>query len=258
MTTGWSMVPAAAWALLMRDYRVRFRRTLFGIVWFLLPLLALVGVAWVVGRDMGLYADGSPGQHLVRLLAGLICWQLLADAWLEPMRLARRSRMILRSVTLDPRTLLVAGSLSALVAFALKLPVLGLAMWWFHTPAGIALLWTPLVVAILLAVGMAMACGSVPVSLTLLDAHYAMPVVQYMLLFATPIFYPHPSGGLMHTIVGANPFTYLVPPLRDVFTGQAPGPLFLLAAVLGAAAFLGAGLAYFRAKIHLAIAYIGH
>lgn len=258
MTVGWRGVFIAAYALLMRDYRVRFGRTLFGLIWFLLPLLALVGVAWVVGRDMGLYPDGSPGEHLVRLLAGLICWQLLADAWLEPMRLARRARTILRSVSFDQRSLLVAGGLSALVAFALKLPVLLLALWWFKAPVGHALAWAPLAVLVLLTAGMAMACFTVPISLTLLDVHYAMPIAQYLLLFATPIFYPHPASGLMRVVVGANPFTFLVPPLRNALMGQPPDAVALLAAAVGVVAFLALGLAYFRAKVHLAIAYVGH
>lgn len=247
----------AACYIVMRDYRVRFRRTLLGVIWFLLPLFTLVGMAFFVGKDIGLYASAEQSQYLVQLLAGLIFWQLLADTWLEPMRFGRRANMVLRAVVFDQRKLLMAGVLSALIAFVVKVPVLIAALVWFKVVPDHAALLLPLGVASILAVGMAMACFTLPVSLALLDIRYGMPFVQYALLLTTPVFYPMPASGLLAQINQLNPFTYLVIPVRDALIGQpVETPLFLVSGLV-AAFFLGLGLVYFQAKMRLAIAYIG-
>jgi ABC-2 type transport system permease protein len=241
----------------MRDYRVRFRRTLLGIVWFLVPLFTLVSMALLVGKDLGLYPEGQSSSYLVQLLVGLILWQLLADTWLEPMRLARRANMLLRSVVFDTRILLAAGALSALIAFALKLPVLIAALVWFNVPLTLSSAWLPVAVSCLVAAGMTMACFTLPLSLALLDVRYAMPFVQYALLLATPIFYTATSAGPVAWINKSNPFSYLIPPFRDALTGASPDAGTVVVFVL-TLSLLGLGFRYFQAKIRLAIAYISH
>lgn len=252
----------AGWSLVMRDYRVRFRRTLLSIVWFLGPLFSLVAVALVVGKGLGLYAEGQSGDYLVKLVAGLILWQLLANTWLEPMRLARRANMLLRSVAFDTRILLIAGALSALVAFALKLPVLVAVIVWFDVPLTLSIIWLPFGLFSLIAAGMAKACFTLPIGLALLDVRYAMPFVQYLLLLATPIFYTNPSAAPVAWINQYNPLTYLIPPLRDTLTGASLDVTnfvipFAIPFVL-TFCLLSVGLSYFQAKVRLAIAYIGH
>lgn len=242
----------------MRDYRVRFRRTLLGIVWFLVPLFSLIGMALLVGKDLGLYPEGQSSSYLVQLLAGLIFWQLMADTWLEPMRLARRANMLLRSVVFDTRILLASGALSALVAFALKVPVLIAALVWFNVPLTLSGAWLPVAICSLVAAGMTMACFTLPLSLALLDVRYAMPFVQYALLLATPIFYAAPIAGPVAWLNQSNPLSHLVLPARDALTGASPDAGALVAPLILTSCLLALGLSYFQAKIRLAIAYIGH
>ena len=80
----------ASWGLLLRDWRVRFRRTALGALWFLLPLLSVVAAALYEDEGVGLYDLSAPdgwARHAVRLLAGLTLWQVFAQAWLEPLPL---------------------------------------------------------------------------------------------------------------------------------------------------------------------------
>lgn len=245
----------AAWGFVLHDYRVRFGRTLFGMLWLLLPLFALVGVAMVVGRDAGLYESGDSHGYFVRLVAGLILWQLFADSWLESMRLGRRANNVLRAVAFDQRIMLAAGVLSALVAFMIKLPVLAGAMLWFRMPFGWDSLLLPVGVATIVAVGTTLACLTLPVSLVLLDVRYAMPLVQYALLFATPIFYVSQEG-LLGRLNLINPLTYVVPPVRDLLTG-AGGTLPVFAAAAVVAVLLPLALRYYGHRMGLVVAYIG-
>jgi ABC-type polysaccharide/polyol phosphate export permease len=247
---------ATAWALVRYDYRVRFGTTFFGMLWLLVPLFALVGAAMVIGRDAGLYESGESHVYFVRLVAGLILWQLFADAWLEPKRLGRRTLNLLRSVPFDHRMLAAAGALSALVAFAIKLPVLLGALVWYQVPVTPEWLLLPLGLAAILAAGMALGCLTLPMSLVLLDVRYAAPLVQYALLLATPIFYASPSQGPVAFVNRINPFTYLVPPVRDLVTTSGHFWLVLSAAAVSVL-FLLLALRYYATRMGLALAYLG-
>lgn len=246
------------WALVVRDWRVRFRRTLLGMAWFFVPLLGLVAAAMYMGQGAGLYEPQQATHYLVRLLAGLMLWQLFADAWLEPMRLSRRAIALLRAFSFDARVLLGAGALSALAAFAVKLPVLVAALWWFDWPIHPAAWWVLPGVVLLVAAGAALACFTLPAGLALYDVRYGLPLVQWGLLLATPIFYEHPPGSLLERLVALNPLSALVPPVRDALVASpAPaGPL--LHAALVVLPLLALGLAYFGVRVRLATAYLGH
>ena len=74
--------------LLIRDFRVRFRRTFLSIIWLLLPLITLTGAAVFLSLRFSTLTEFSIGQYLINLLIGLMLWQLMADAWLEPMGFA--------------------------------------------------------------------------------------------------------------------------------------------------------------------------
>lgn len=245
-----------SWTLLLRDYHIRFRRTLFSFFWFLAPLFTLVGGAWLIGKDVGWYDTHDSVAYLASLVAGLICWQLMIDAWLEPVRLARRVRPLLAAVNFDQRTLLGAGVMGALVAFAVKLPVLLAVLYWSSSgwPTATGLVLVGLIT--LLAVGAALAAFTLPVSLALLDVRYALPFIQYALLVATPIFYSTPDEGIVQTINLVNPITYLVPPVRNLIVGEPTPASFVLWAALCALGLLLLGQKYFKAKIRLAIAYV--
>ncbi len=258
-------------ALVARDWRVRFRRTLLGMAWLCVPMLGLVALAVSLGPAAGLYEPAQASRYLVRLLAGLALWQLFADAWLEPMRLSRRAGPLLRAICFDPRALLLAGALSALAAFAVRLPLVLAALVWFGMapgPGAWVLLPGLLLVA---AAGAALACFTLPAGLVLYDLRYGLPLAQWVLLAATPVFYEPPTHGLLARVVGLNPLGVLVPGLRDLVLGPLPAatPQVVLTAAgtplgwLAAAAvivlpLLGLGLAYYGPRLRLAVAYVGH
>ena len=247
----------ASWALVMRDYRVRFRRAIFGIFWFFLPLFTLLAMAMFLGKDIGLYSSENANTYFLQLVVGLIFWQLLADTWLEPLRLARRANMLLRNIPFDTKALLGAGMLSSLVSFTLKLPILIGIFLYFDYPVTSSILFLPFGLFCLIAIGMTLACLIVPLSLGLIDVRYVMPYVQMSFLLATPIFYTQPDDGVLYWINTLNPFTYLVIPVRDLVLGKIPTTITIVVIGVISIVLLFLSLIYFENKAKLAIGYIG-
>ncbi|MFD0666744.1 hypothetical protein ACT80S_03410 [Ramlibacter sp. MAHUQ-53] len=256
---GWHL--RTAWALVQRDWRVRFRRTLLGVAWLLVPLLTLAAAAAYLGQAAGLYDAADPRaatRYLARVLAGLALWQLFAGAWLEPLRLSRRAAGLLRAVAFDPAVLLVAGALSALAAFAIRLPVVLAALAWSGLLPGPHALLLPLGLAALVVAGAALAALCLPAGLVLHDVRYALPLVQAALLLLTPVFYDAAPAAWLEPLVAANPLALLVPPVRDALAGGVPALGPPAGTGLAALGVLALALRYLRSRVPLAVAYLGH
>lgn len=250
-------------ALVVRDWRVRFRRTLLGMAWLCVPLLGLAALALSAGAATGLYEPGQAPHYLSRLMAGLVLWQLFADAWLEPMRLSRRAGPLLRAFSFDARALLLAGALSALAALAVRAPLVVAAWWWFGIAPGPGAWAVAPGLLLLVAAGATLACFTLPAGLVLHDLRYGMPYAQWALLAACPIFYERPAQGVLAKVVDLNPLSALVPPVRDLLLGTQAGPSAATPLALAIAAavvlpLLVLGLAYYGTRIRLAAAYVGH
>lgn len=246
-----------AYNIVIRDYRIRFRRTYLSILWFLLPMFMLAGLALFIGGELGLYSIEGRNKYIVQLLTGLILWQLFADAWLEPMRYGRRTKTVLRAVALDENALLLAGAISAMIGFIIKVPVVLVAFVWFDVTPPNYNVFIPIGMISILSVGTALSCFTLPISLILLDVRYSMPVIQFVLLLATPIFYDIPASGLIASINHYNPFTYLILPIRDIFLNVTIDTSLVLLSTIIAIIFLVIGMYYYQAKMRLSIAYIG-
>ena len=142
----------------------------------------------------------------------------------------------------------------------LAIPVVLAALWWFDVEPGPGVWGLLPGLVLLVAAGASLACFTLPASLVLYDLRYGLPVAQWALLAATPVFYERPSGGLLARVVDLNPLSAMVPPLRDWLL-QAPSATAPVA-TLGAMAaivvpLLALGLAYYGTRIRLAVAYVG-
>lgn len=184
-------------------------------------------------------------------------WQLMADSWLEPMRFARRIKLILISYQFDKNIILLAGILSAIFNFTIKIPILLIALIYFDSIVSINLLIIPFLMLLTISFGTSLSCFITPLSLGLLDIRYSAPLIQYALLFATPIFYTQFESGIVALVNIGNPFTYVIPLYRDMILGISINiELFYISSTL-ILSLLAIGLKYYSSKIGLAIAYIG-
>ena len=198
---------------------MRYRRTFLSIFWLLLPLLALVSAAVFLSLKFSVLDDTSLGHYLIKLLIGLMFWQLMADSWLEPMRFARRIKLILISYPLDKNIILMAGNLSAVFNFIIKIPILLLAIVYFDQINSFNLLMIPFLMLLTMSLGTSLSCFMTPLSLGLLDIRYSAPLIQYFFLLATPIFYTQFESGILALLNFGNPFTYIIPMYRDMILG---------------------------------------
>ena len=243
--------------LVVYDYRIRFRKAVFGLVWYLLPFFGFASLAiWAVGAGDVNSAHQSDRQ-ILEIIVGLTIWQTFSASWLEPVRLAKRFSTLIKFVVFDRMAILVAGGLSAFFALIVRLPFTVALLFWFDVTYRIEAVLLPVLVIGVFAAGLAAACLTVPLTLGLRDVRYGLNVSQLGLLFATPIFYSSPSAGSLSTINSLNPMSYLILPIREVMLGRHQTINAVVLPLIISIIVLAIASVYYKSKIPLISSYIG-
>ena len=224
--------------LVLRDLKLRYKRSLLGVFWTLLHPLAQLAVLFFVFRTV-LRVDVP--HYAAFLFIGITVWTWLAGALVQATSCVLDDRALIRRPAFPAAVLPVASVTSHAVHFLLTLPVtLGLLACEGRWP-GAALGWLPLVVAVQFVATLSVSYALAAVHVRFRDTQYLLGVLLVLGFYLTPIVYelsavPAPYAGLL----AANPMTHLLEAYRDVLLrGAAPHG----AALAAVAAFSGALLA---------------
>lgn len=233
--------------LALRDVKVRYKQTAFGVSWALLqPVLMVLLFSLVFGRLAKIPSAGLP--YPVFAFAALVPWTFFANAVTAGSNSVVATPNLVTK-TYFPRVLMpLASVLSGLPDVAIATVVLIVTTFAYGiVPGPQAILIVPLLLlALLAATGVALVLGALNVEYR--DVRYALPFLIQLWLFATPVVYPSSlAGEPWRTIIGINPMAGVVEGFRWALLGEKPAPNSLLLVSIGATVILVAvGLLYFR------------
>ncbi len=208
---------------MIRETLVRYRVTWFGILWSLLPTLALLSALSLVFTDAYRAATGEAPYYLFTL-AGLVPWTFTTGA------ISRASTSLVGNVELVTRVYIpreifpIAAMGSRVVDFVLGLSVyflLALFAGHFHAAS---LVYLPVVVLVhfvlLFGVSLLVAAFTIPIR----DISFAMNYLTLIGLFLTPVCFPLQSlSPRKRMLLHLNPMTPIIEGYRDVLLrGSAP------------------------------------
>jgi lipopolysaccharide transport system permease protein len=233
-------------ALVTRNYKLRYRQSLAGLGWAIVPPLATLGVGVLVfDRVADVGPSGVP--YPIFALAGLVPWTFFASGLTfgvsavegELRMLARfafpRAALPLSAVGLSLIDLASSLFIFILFAFALGQPL---------PPT--ALLFPALVLVEVVLVSGIVLLGSA-LNVFARDVRLAVPLLVQVWLFITPVLYPlEEVPDALRPWYLANPMTGLVESFRDVLVfGRLPELELLWPAVAGAILAFLIGYWYF-------------
>ena len=231
-----------------RDVKVRFKQTLFGVLWAVVqPVGLMVVFSLFLGRISGIGPPDTPYPLFV--FAGLVPWTLFAKGLTGSSDSLVSATNLIQKVYF-PRLLLPIAALgSHLLDFAVGLAVLVLLMLFFtFVPMPTIVFVVPLTLLLLtlaLAVGVWLSAANVKYR----DVHHLVPFVLQLWLFATPVAY---SIDIVPTqwrwLYGLNPMVGVVEGFRAALLGNVYPELAgaLVSSVAVTLLVLVSGLAYFR------------
>jgi lipopolysaccharide transport system permease protein len=191
-------------SLVIRDIKVKYQRSLLGLIWTLLnPMLTvaiLVGVFSYVVRIQLLH-------YWAFLISGFFAWNFIQRALYHSTTILRDHASLSRSVYYPPEILVLSATFSKLVEFLVEIAIVLVALVVFHhraVPTSLALF--PLIVAIQVVMAIGLMFPLAVFSVLYYDIQHALPIVITSLFYITPVFYP-----VEMIPEAARPYYYLNP-----------------------------------------------
>ena len=172
--------------LAWRDLLVRYKQTVFGVLWAVLrPLLTMVIFVVIFGRVAGLPSDGVPYALLV--LGGMLPWQFFATALADSSSSLVANANLITKIYFQRIILPASSVIVALVDFAITLGLMVLVMAWYRylPPVRIVLLPVFVVLALVSALGPGLIATALNVKYR--DFRFVIPFIVQFGLYVSPV-----------------------------------------------------------------------
>ena len=200
--------------LMWRDVKVRYKQTMFGVLWAILqPLVTMLIFTYFFGRLARVPADGIP--YPLFFYAGLVLWTFFSNAVSNAANSLLGNTNLITKVYF-PRIIIPGATVGAgLLDFAIAAALLVGLLFAYRFPLTTGdLLLLPLVLLVTLlafAVGVLLAALNVRYR----DVRYALPFLINIWMFVSPIIYPSSLvPAEWRWVLALNPVTGIVEAFR--------------------------------------------
>jgi lipopolysaccharide transport system permease protein len=238
------------WLLMRRDISVRYRQSILGYVWAVVPQIVTVGVFAFLHASRVLPISGTRIAYVAYALWGISVWQLFASCLVNCTTSLVASGSLVTKVNFPRETLVIAALGHPVFDFVVRLvPVITVFVWYGVTPSwGIVFVPFALLPVILMALGLGFVLSIT--NLVIRDTGNALGMILMVGMFLTPVLYPPPVRWPFFLVNILNPLSPLVTANQDLIdAGSLTRPeMFAAACVLALALALG-GWHAFRVTI---------
>jgi homopolymeric O-antigen transport system permease protein len=238
------------WLLILRDISVRYRQSILGYVWAIIPQLATVGVFAFLHASLVLPIGGTRIAYVAYALWGISVWQLFAGCLSSCTTSLVSSGSLVTKVNFPREALVIAALGQPVFDFCVRLvPVVVVFIWYGVIPSwGVIFVPFVLMPVLLLALGLGFVLSIA--NLVIRDTGNALGTALTIGMFLTPVLYPPPVRWPFFLVNLLNPLSPLLTASQDLIAeGYLTRPeMFAAACLLSLALALG-GWRVFRVTI---------
>lgn len=244
MSEFWRFRPLL-YELVVRDIKIKYRRSLLGVLWTVLNPLLMMLVLYLVFSNLFRF---DIENYAIYVMCGQVIFNYYQGATTDAMMSVVGNGALIKKVYLPKYMLVLAKILSGAVNLAASFAALLLVYLVTGGRLHTALVWVlvPSAGVMVFSLGAGLILAAVTVRFR--DIQHLYGVFCTALFYLTTVIYPFSIlPDFMKDIVYFNPITRMVETFRDiVMDGQAPGPVDLWFCVAPAMFILAAGAAVFR------------
>lgn len=227
--------------LVRRDFSLRYKRSVLGMLWSLMqPLAQLLVLVFLFEKVVPLNIDAYP----VFVFCALLPWTWFSACLSSAGSLFVGNRDMVRRPNFIPANLVIINTLSNLITFLLALPILFAMLVLYDKTLTLYLLYLPLLMLLqgVFVTGLGMILATLNVFYR--DVQYVIGVALMLLFYLTPVFYQSQTVTEGYrTLYTLNPIAVLIESYRAIFFyGTAPEWSALL--FVGIASVVVCGLGY--------------
>lgn len=235
-------------SLIRRQYQLRYRQTMAGFAWAIVPSLITLGAATLVFHKVARIETGAI-PYPVFVFAALAPWTFFSSSLNFGVPSVIQGQAMLTRLAFPRAALPLSMVGLALVDLAVASVTFVAFAYAMGEGLPVTAVWYPglLLIEIVLTVGIVLFTSALNVFAR--DVKLAAPLLVQLWLFLTPVMYPLTSvPQSLRGFYDLNPMTGLVESFRRVLLyGQPPDPAMLLPTVVGAVGVLALGSWYFAA-----------
>ncbi len=220
--------------LFYRDVSVRYRQSILGYVWAVLPQIVTISIfAFLASRRVFPMGE-TPIPYVAFALWNLSIWQLFSSCLIGSTTSLVRAGSLVTKINFPKQTLVISSIGQALFDFAIRLfPVSVVFVWYGIVPPWQALA-IPLILIpmVLMALGMGFIFSIA--NLIIRDISNALGMVLTFGMFLAPILYPPPIREPFILVNTINPFSPLLIATQDLLSS---GEILNVEPLIGATLF---------------------
>ena len=210
------------WALVVREFKGSYRRSLLGPAWAVLQPMFYMVIFVFIRRMLNVSSKGV--NDVLDTYAVMVPWSFFANAIARCGPSIYTNGGILKKVAMPREVFPAAGVATSLIDLLISSVILVAMMVWYGVGVGWALLWLPVLVLLtaLLALGGGLIIAAVGTYKR--DIVFGIPFLVQLWLLATPILYPLDRvPARLHSLYVLNPMVGVIEGFRNVLLYNA-GP----------------------------------
>jgi lipopolysaccharide transport system permease protein len=202
--------------LAWRDLLVRYKQTIFGVLWAVVrPLVTMLILVVIFGSVAGLPSDGVPYPILV--LGGMLPWQFFSSALSESSSSLVTNANLITKIYF-PRIILPASAvIVAAVDFAITLALLAVVMAWYAYVPPLRILALPVFAVLALATAFGPGLLATALNVKYRDFRFVIPFLVQFGLYVSPIGFK--SGVIGEKLGAVAALAYALNPMVGVIDG---------------------------------------
>jgi len=247
-----------AWRLFLRGLSAKYRQTLLGYFWAVLPPVATT-LVFLLLREGGVVNTGDTGMPYVAfLLISTSLWTLFSDAVGAPLRMMTASKAMLIKINFPREAVVFASMGEVIFNFLLRMVLVVGIMAWYQILPPVTVLLFPLGVASLLLMGIALGVLLLPLGMLYQDIVKMLPMLMNIWMLLTPVVYVGSNSGVRGELMRWNPVSPVLTTTRDWLVTGATPYLHNFATIMGVTfVLLLAGWLLFRLAMPHVISRLG-
>lgn len=226
--------------LFRRNFTANYKQSVLGILWALVVPLVSVVIFIFLNRGGILNIGDITIPYPLFALAGISIWQLFSVGLALGTNSLVASGTIITKINFPKKTLVITAALQGFVTFLIPLVIVFILFAAYTTPPPLTILLVPFAIVPLLLLTLGLGFFFSLVNSVIRDAGNSIVIIITFLLFATPVLYAKPAGGIVGIVSSYNPLYYLVSVPRDLLvlgnTGNLEG--FAYSVIISIVVFL--------------------
>lgn len=251
---------ALAYRLFMRNLSSRYRQTLLGLVWIIIPTLAVIGTWWFLAKQQVLRSGfENSTDFIVYIAVGSVLWQTFFDAIQAPLRTVMGNSGIVTKINFPRESMVLVAIGEVLFDLSIRLVlVIGFAALFGISWSNLTLL-APLLLIGLILLGIAIGLFLTPVGILYQDISRALTVLSPFWMILTPVVYQKPDSKMYHIWNLLNPPAELLTATRELLidgTISSFTPVWVWAALV--IPLLMMGMVWYRLSFPIFLERIGN